>query len=426
MKIQLIGCTHRRSSVTVRERLAFSPDEISTALDGWQQRFPKTEVVLISTCNRVELYTASEDPDGTPSHEMAASFLADFHQIPLDEIIGELFEQSGEEAVRHLFAVAASLDSMVVGEPQILAQVKEAYQRANECDSTGPLTHSIFQAAVRVARRVARETTINQRRVSIPSVAVADVARQVFERLDDKKILVMGAGEMAEETLRYLREEGTGEVMVINRSFERAQVLADRWQGKAGQWAGLHAAMVEADLVISTTGASEPVVTLADYRQHVEPYRYQRPLVVLDLAIPRDLEPEIGDCLGVYLRSIDDLTAACEQNRKQRDKELPAAMAIVEEETRRFMTGWHHRMTVPTIARLRHHWHQPKEKELERLLRKLPNLDERAQKEITQSFDRLVNKLLHPAMETLRFESEHGPPHRLLEALKRLFQIQED
>ena len=423
MKVQLVGCTHHDASIGTRERMAFGPGQVSSALAGWRHRFPSAEAVLISTCNRMELYAASEDPEDTPSREAVAGFLADFHDVPLDTVIGDLFEQSGEDAVRHLFAVAASLDSMVLGEPQILAQVKEAYERANEQRSTGPLTHSIFQAAVRVARRVSSETTIHRRRVSVPSVAVADVARSVFERFDDKKILVLGAGMMADETLRYLHEEGARQVTVINRSAEGARQLADSWQGEAGRWEARYAAIAEADLVVSTTGAGEPIVTLGDYRQRVEPHRYQRPLVVLDLAVPRDFDPKIGKCLGVYLQSIDDLSGACERNRMERDKELPAALSIVEEETRRFMTDWHHRTTAPTIARLRQGWSKPKEEELERLLRKLPDLDEHARKEITQSFDRLINKLLHPPLESLRYESQHGPPHGLLDALRRLFQI---
>ena len=425
MKVQMVGFTHHEASIAARERLAFSPDQVCAALSGWRRRFPNVEAVLISTCNRMELYAAAEDADDTPSREVVAAFLADFHDVPLDEIIGDLIERSGKNAIEHLFAVSASLDSMVLGEPQILSQVKEAYERANEQKSTGPLTHSIFQAAVRVARRVATETAIHRRRVSVPSVAVADVARSVFERFDDKKILVLGAGEMADETLRYLHDEGARHVTVINRHADRAHELAGRWQGTAGRWEARHEAIAEADLVVSTTGAGEPIVTLADYCERVEPHRYQRPLVVLDLAIPRDFDPEIGNRLGVYLQSIDDLKEACEQNRKQRDRDLPAAQTIVEEETGRFMTDWYHRATAPTIALLRQGWSKPKDEELERLLRKLPDLDEHERKEIAQSFDRLVNKLLHPPLESLRFESQHGPPHGLLDALRRLFQITE-
>ncbi|MGD9720870.1 MAG: glutamyl-tRNA reductase [Pirellulales bacterium] len=423
MKLQMVGCSHHQSSLEARERLAFTPEQVGTALEQLRVRYPQVESVVLSTCNRVEVYTATEDGGG-PSHEEIARFLADFHHLPVYEIFDELFEHTGEDMVRHLFTVAASLDSMVVGEPQILAQVKQAYELAKERQSAGPLTHGIFQAAVRVAKRVASETKINQRRVSISSVAVGDFARDIFETFDDKHTLVIGAGEMGEETLRYLQNEGAHDVTVVNRSYERAEQLAQRWQGRAARWEQLPQLLAQADLVISTTGAGSAIVTLDAYKQ-IEPGRYQRPLFVLDLAVPRDFDPAIGDRLGVYLYSIDDLRAACDRNRRERDKELPAAIHIVEQETARFMAELHHRTTAPIIKRLREGWQQPKDEELRRLLNKLPQLDERTREEIAQSFDRLINKLLHPPLESLRSEAEKGPPHGLLDALKRLFQLKD-
>ena len=424
MKLQMIGCSHHHSSIAVRERLAFSPGQIGLALDTLRERFPQVEAVLLSTCNRVEIYTAAEDPQRGPSHEDVVRFMADFHSLPMGEIFDDLFERTVEDAVRHLFTVAASLDSMVVGEPQILAQVKQAYETAKDRQSTGPLTHGVFQTAVRVAKRVATETSLHQRRVSIPSVAVGDFASQIFERFDDKNILVIGAGDMSEETLRYLQNEGAHDVTVVNRSLDRAEQLAQQWQGRAEPWEKLPSLLARADLVISTTAAGRPVVTLADYKA-IEAQRYQRPLFILDLALPRDFEPAIGDRLGVYLYSIDDLQAACQKNRRDRDKELPAAIHIVEQETRAFMADLHHRTTGPIIKRLKEGWQQPKEDELRRLFNKLPELDEKSRNEIAQAFERLVNKLLHPPLESLRSEAAKGPPHGLLDALQRLFQLKD-
>jgi glutamyl-tRNA reductase len=256
-------------------------------------------------------------------------------------------------------------------------------------------------------------------------VAIGDFASQIFERFDDKQVLVLGAGEMAEETLRYLRDEGAHHVSVVNRNLERAKQLAQSWQGRAELWEERYRLLAAADLVISTTGAAEPVITLDGFRRGVEPVRYQRPLFVLDLAIPRDFEPAIGDLLGVYLYSIDDLQEACRANRQQRDSELPAALHIVEQETARFMAELHHRASAPIIRRLREGWQQPKEDELRRLFNKLPQLKDSDQEEIRQSFDRLINKLLHPPLESLRTESQAGPPHGLIEALKRLFQLRD-
>jgi glutamyl-tRNA reductase len=424
MRLQLVGCSHRHAPVAARERLAFDAAQASAALDGLRARFPASEAVLLSTCNRVEVYTAAEEPDQGPTHAQVAEFLAAFHGLKLDQIFDNLFERSGEDAIRHLFMVAASLDSMVLGETQILAQVKQAYDLALARNTTGPLTNQIFQAAIRVAKRVASETSINETRVSIPSVAVADFARQIFERFDDKKILVIGAGEMGEETLRYLVDEGARDISIINRNDQRAAELAGRWQGRAVPWDHLGRSLAEADVVISTTGATSPVVTLDQFRR-IEAARYQRDLFVLDLAIPRDFEPAIGDCLGVYLYTIDDLAEACQRNRQTRDKQLPLARAIVEQETTWFMAELNHHATGPIIKRLKQGWQQPKEDELRRLFSRLPNLTDEDRRQIVQSFDRLINKLLHPPLESLRDESRHGTPHFLLDALKRLFQLKD-
>ena len=425
MKLQVVGCSHHASSVAVRERLAFTPEQARRALARWRGSFPGTEAVLLSTCNRVEVYAAAEETAHNLSHESVVEFLAQCHGLAPHEVFDDLFERTGEDAVRHLFTVAASLDSMVVGEPQILSQVKQAYQLANEAESTGQLTNTIFQAAVRVAKRVATETAINQKRVSIPSVAVGDFAHAIFETFSDKRVLVLGAGEMAEETLVYLRDEGARDITVINRHRERAEALATQFGGRVEPWESLRSALVAADLVISTTAATEPVVTAEMFSRHIAPQRYQRPLFVLDLAIPRDFDPAIGDFNGVYLYSIDDLSKACERNRSERDRELPAAFSIIEDETQRFMAELNHRATGPIIKRWREKMHELKVEEQRRLLNKLGPVEVRVREEIEQSFDRLVNKLLHPPLESLRDEARHGAPHGLLEALKRLFQLKD-
>jgi glutamyl-tRNA reductase len=423
MLVRVVGCSHHGTSIALRERLAFSREQLREALDHWRRVFPGVEAVLLSTCNRVEIYAATER-ETEPGLDQIAGFLARFHGLDPADVAEHLYEYSDDAAVQHLFTVASSLDSMVLGEAQILAQVKAAYETATEQDNTGPLLHSAFQAALHVARRVAKETTIHQRRVSVPSVAVADFARQVFERFDDKHALVVGAGEMAEECLRYLRDEGIGQVTVVNRRFERAAELARRWEGQAAPWENLTASLAAADLVVSTTGATEPIVTDGRFSA-VQSLRFQRPLLILDLAVPRDFEPSIGDRPNVYLYSIDDLQAVCQRNRAARDRELPSALHIVEQETVRFMAEMRRHAVGPVIERLRQGWQKPKEEELERLLNKLPELDDRARQQIRRSFDRLVNKLLHPPLASLRDESREGVRRGLLDALARLFQLKD-
>jgi len=425
MKLHVVGCNHHNAPVAVRERLAFSPAEAGTALDQLREKYPNTEAVLISTCNRVELYTAAEVPANGPSHMELVEFLAGFHGLHPDEIFQDLFDHTGEDAVRHLFYVAASLDSMVVGEAQILSQVKQAYEMAQARKSAGPLTHAIFQRALKAARRVANETLIQQKRVSIPSVAVGDFAREIFERFDDKHVLVIGAGEMGGEALRYLKDEGAVKITVINRSLERAEALAMEWKAEAAHWDRLDEFLVTADLVVSTTGATEPIMTTARFEPLQLQRRHQQPLCILDLAIPRDFEAGIGQLHGVYLYGIDDLKAVCERNKGDREKELDSAIRIIEEETVSFMTDLNHRATSPVIRRLKEDWERPKEEELNRLFGKLPELDPKAREEIRRAFDRLVNKLLHPPLESLRDEARDGVPHGLLDALKKLFRLQD-
>ncbi len=424
MKLQVIGCSHHNSSVELRERLAFSPVQAQAALLRLRELYPHAETVVLSTCNRVELYFAAEQANQCPSHHQVVEFLADFHGLPAVDFFDELFERTGEDAVRHLFTVAASLDSMVVGEAQILSQVKQAYEQATLGQTTGPLTHAAFQAAIRVARRTARETTINQKRVSIPSVAVADFAKQFFERFDDKQVLVIGAGEMGQETLRYLIDEGACEIAIVNRNRERAELLAESVAGRVEAWESLHAMLAVADLVVSTTGASQPIIDATAFKT-IHRQREQRPLFILDLAVPRDFAADVGDFTDVYLYSIDDLRKTCEANRRQREKDWPRAERIIDEETARFMAELNHRATGPVIKRLRDQANQLKAEELVRLFNKLGEVDDRSRDEIERAFNRLVNKVLHPPLESLRDEAQQGSPHGLLDALKRLFQIKD-
>lgn len=425
MNLCMVGCSHQQAAISLRERLAFTPAQAADALAAWKQSHPEVEAVLLSTCNRTELYAATNNQAAQPAGEALAEYLAGWHSIPLDEIAEQLVTLDGEAVVSHLFRVAASLDSMVVGEPQILAQVKEAYELACKLGSAGPHTHGCFQAALRVARRVASETSLHRHRVSIPSVAIADFASRIFETFDDKKVLIIGAGEMADETLRYLRDAGAKHFTVLNRDASRAEALAEEWGATPAAWGELHHQLVAADLVISTTAAGHAIVTLDYYREHIAQPRNQRPLFVLDLAMPRDFEPAIGEELGAYLYSIDDLKAACKQNRRSRERELPRAEKIIAAETSRFLADARLQASSPLITQLRSEWEVVKEAELTRLLNKIEEADDTTRQEITQFADRLVNKLLHPPMQSLRDEAESGKSSGLLDALRRLFQLKE-
>lgn len=427
MKLQMIGCSHRETAVEFREKISFSsPEKIGQALSAFRNRFPRAELVLISTCNRVELYTSADDEDEL-DRDAVAAFLADQQHLTTDEVVDQMIYRVGPEAVEHLFTVASSLDSMVVGEAQVLSQVKQAYDLACHSGSAGPLTHSVFQAASRAAKRVQQETAIHRRRVSVPSVAVGEVTTEVFDSLKKKRVVLCGAGEMGEETLRYLKQAGASDICILNRNYERAVGLAESFGAQAALWDSLLEQVVRADLLIGTTSAPEPILDLASFLP-LHAKRKNRVLLMLDLAVPRDFDPAIGELSSVYLYGIDDLQTACERNRKERQKEWPKAKQIIAEETQRFIQAINHRATGPVIQRLRQQAEELKVDELKRLANKLQtqDLDPAVAREVEKSFDRLINKLLHPPLASLRDDVAEGHQHGLLEALMRLFKLGDD
>ncbi len=422
MNLSVLGCSHHRSDISIREQLAISGVDRDAFMMAFREAFPKTELVVLSTCNRTELYLATPNDVHEPSLEEVRDFWLNNREVSDASIHDHLYFYRNKKALRHLFSVAAAMDSMVVGEPQILNQVKQAYQAAVQFGAPMPLTHRVFQAAIRVAKRVATETRLHENRVSIPSVAIHQFAKQIFERLDNKWILVIGAGAMAEETLVYARDEGGRNLTIVNRTLDYAESLARRFGGAVASWESLDEQLVRADLIISTTAATEPIVSLERF-QSLARRRKQRPLFILDLAIPRDFDPAIARCLNVYLYSLDDLQEVCEENRAARAEQWPRAEQILEAETHRFFREWTHRKKVPTIRALRQRAHDIKQSELTRLWNRLEGLDEKQRSEIETAFHRLTNKLLHPPMESLREESDESDSTWLLDALKRLFQL---
>ncbi|REJ84556.1 MAG: glutamyl-tRNA reductase [Planctomycetota bacterium] len=426
MNVQVVYCNHQTADLAVRERLAFSSEDIVLrAYDELRNRFPDSEHVLVSTCNRVELYSAQQQAERSPSHIELARFFSEFHSLPLDDIFSDLLEETGAQAVRHLFEVAASIDSMVLGENQIVSQVKEAYELARRGNANGPLTNALFQRALAVSARVRTETKLSEGRVSIASVAVGDFGRSIFERFDDKTVLVIGAGDMADETLRYLQNEGVGKIVVCNRTAERAERLAGEFGGTVRPWEQLDICLADADLIVSATGASEPVVSIERF-QRARAKSGAKPVFILDLGAPRDFQPGVGHIDdGVFLYDIDDLEATCRKNREARATEIERAHAIIEQETARFVHELHHKATGPIIGRLRDHWHEISAAELEILFRKMSHLPDEDRRAIERTIERIVNKLLHPPLETLREESREGTPHGLLDAIRRLFHLGE-
>ena len=430
MILVAIGCSYKTTPIEVRERLAFKDDQLPRAHTELSAGFD-CESVILSTCNRVELYvgcvlgeqTQPRLPESLDA-ECIAEFFADFHNLPVSAVRPHLYIHRQEEAVHHLFRVVASLDSMIVGEGQIAGQVKKAYEQAIHDDSVGPLLHALFRHARRVSRRVRTETGIAHGHVSVSSAAV-DYVKQVFDHFGDKTILVIGAGKIGELTLKHLRQLKPRRIWVTNRSPEKAESVARGCGGEAMPWEKLDDLLAHADIVLSTTGAPEPIVT----RRRYEPIAARRsggPLVVLDIAVPRDFDPRIHDGDRTCLFNIDDLKRIREATLADRLKHVEPAESIVNQETKAFLKDWSRRRSGPVIARLTQDSDAKRRDIVRKLLGRLNGrLTDDDRREIEGAFRLFQNRLLHGPITALTEETHSSGGHTLLEALRKLFRLQE-
>ena len=420
----MVGCSHHSTPLALRELISFSDEQSTNALFELRKRFSDCEFVLLNTCNRVELYAGSRIGAGSPSMDEMVTFITEFHNQSTETFERHFLKLEDQDAIEHLFTVASSIDSIVVGESQIAAQVHDAYSKATKVGLAGPTMHAVFQHANQVVKRVTNETEIHRRRISVPSVAVSEIASEFFERFDDKKILVIGSGDMGVETLQYLKSAGATRVTIINRSLERAEKVAKQFSVEAAEWESLDSLLIDADLVVSTTGADQAIVTEARFRS-IAAARKKGTLLILDLAVPRDFEPAIGRFPGIYLYSVDDLQIVCDRNKSFREQQLPKAIRIVHEEVDRLVGDVKHRSSTATIRALREQTDSIKQLELDRLFGKqsMHHCSSEMQIEITQAFDRLTNKLLHSPLQSIREVAQTDQRESLVSALRKLFQL---
>ena len=426
MNLRMVGCNFRTAPVEWRERLAFDAAGHARAVTEVAARFG-CEVLLLSTCNRVEFLVAKPltgDGAGPPFDAgLAAEFLAEVHGVPADSVAPLLYEHTGPAAVRHLFRVVASLDSLIVGEGQIAGQVKQAFEASQSLGVTGPLLNALLPFALRCAKRVRTETGITRGHVSVSSVAV-DYVRQVFDTFADKTVLIVGAGKMGRLTLKHLQELKPGRVLVTNRSPAKAVEVAGLCGGVAVPWDDLDDALVKADIVVSTTGAGEPIVTAKRYAAKVAPRRTGTQ-VILDIAVPRDFDPAIHDGDRVCLFNIDDLTRVREQTLAGRRKQVAPAEAIVEAEVKRFAEDWGRRRTGPVIGKLTAEVDKLRVEVTGQLLPRLNGkLSAEDKKAIEGAFRLFQNKLLHGPIAALQEAGREGHSSTLLESLKKLFRLE--
>ena len=430
MKLRMIGCSHHDTPLEIREQVAFSSEQITQALWSLKEQFPDTEAVLLNTCNRVELYWGSSHEDKVATQEAIERFLSEFHRVGLRTIQEHFKVRHDGQAVEHLFMVVSSIDSLVVGESQIPAQVRSAYDRSKLEGAAGAVMHSLFQHANQVSKRVTTETEIHRRRISVPSVAVSEVASEFYERFDDKNIVVIGSGQMGVETLQYLLDAGARNIVIVNRSLDKAQSVADQMSAaaefelRAEPWDALDRLLVWADLVVSTTGAAEPIVTESRLKPILA--KRSRPnLLILDLAVPRDFEPAIARLPSVYLYSVDDLQSVCQRNEAFRKQQLPKARKIIDEEVQKILADWNLRQSGDTNRALRDQADLIRDSELLRLFSKqsMQELNAEAHQEILQAVDRVINKLLHGPLQSLREAPHEDHRESLVTAIRRLFKL---
>ncbi|MBI4824569.1 MAG: glutamyl-tRNA reductase [Nitrospirae bacterium] len=417
MNILVVGLNHKIADVEVREKLAFEGPRLHEGLMGLKGLPGFLEAVVLSTCNRVEIYTNVLDKD--EASDAIKGFISEFHGIKSHLLESALYFLSGKDAVRHIFRVASSLDSMIVGEPQILGQLKDAFEFALLKKTTGVLLNKLMKKAISVAKRVRTETKIAENAVSI-SFAGVELARKIFTDISEKSVMLLGAGEMAELAARHLVSSGVREIVVANRTFERGVELAKEFGGRAVRFNEFLHEMRHTDIVICSTGAPTYVVTKAEMHA-VMKERKQKPVFIIDISVPRNIDPEINRMENVFLYDVDDLQGVIDTNMLERKKEAEKAEGIIAEEVETFLRWFESLDAVPAIVALREMAEGIKKEEIERLLNRLPELGEKERKAVEYMATAIVNKLIHSPTVALKEDSEDK--EFLIATIKRLYGI---
>jgi len=419
MNIIVVGLSHHTAPLEIREKLAFSSSGIESPLRELTSLPDITEGVIVSTCNRVEVYARARD--------MAAGiarvkrFLAGRGGIPFSSLEPHLYGYHGEKAVRHVFRVAASLDSLVIGEPQILGQVKAAYGYAAEYGASGLILNRLLHKAFSVAKRIRTETRIASSAVSVAFAAV-ELAKKIFDDLAGKTVLLVGTGEMGELAARHFVTAGAGEVMVANRTFERAERLATEFSGRPVRFDDLSDHLHKADIILSTTGAPRYIIGPAAVSEALR-RRKQRPMFFIDIAVPRDIDPAVNDLENVYLYNTDDLQGVVESNLEQRAREAEKAEEIVTDETGRFLAWLSSLEVVPTIVALRSRFEEIVRAEARRTLSAWKYPSSEQERRLDAMTSAIISKLLHTPITVLKHTGQGGRIDLYLDALQSLFDL---
>ncbi|MCX8070576.1 MAG: glutamyl-tRNA reductase [Thermodesulfovibrionales bacterium] len=415
MAILVLGLNHKTASVDIRERLAFSPEKLEKGLYDIKQVPDVKEVAILSTCNRVEIYLHVND--NSDVFRDIEDVLSNLHQIQKEQFTNHLYRYEGFDAVRHVFRVASSLDSMVIGEPQILGQIKEAFETALKKKTTGVVLNKLLSSSISTAKRVRTETKIAENAVSI-SFAAVELAKKIFSTLKGKMSLLIGAGEMAELAAKHLINNGVDKVTVTNRTYERACALAKDLDGKAIRFENLHDELIKVDIVICSTAAPTYILTKEDF-QKIMKQRRNKPIFIIDISVPRNIDPEINSIDNVYLYDVDDLQDVVDTNMQNRKAEAKKAEDIVLQEVEKFMKWLNSLEVVPTIVELRRHVERIRDDEFEKLRHKLGHLDDSVLKDIHYMTTAIINKIMHPSIVSLKENPEESKT--LLALVRRVY-----
>lgn len=417
MTFQLIGVNHRTAPLEVRERFAISESKLPAAVQQLAQHPGVEEGMIVSTCNRVELLARSRNGGSD-----LRTFLSQYFQIDAREFDQHLYEYADKEAIRHLFRVTSSLDSMVVGEPQVLGQVKEAYAVARAVGTVNSQLDALVTRAFAVAKKVRTETAVGSSAVSVASVAV-ELAKKIFGSLSGKTVMLVGAGKMCELAARHLLAHGAGSIFMYNRTYERAQKLAQKFGGQALPWDQLYDSADKADIVITSTGA--PVAIFR--REHAERFlarRRNRPMFFIDIAVPRDVDPEVNRLDGIFVYDMDDLQQVVSSHVADRGREAQRAEDIVNDEVERFLARMQTLDVVPTIVSLQDHLETIRQAEIDRVRGRLGELTPEQELAIEAMSRGIINKIMHTPITTLKTAAREEQGTTVIDVVRRLFNLQ--
>jgi glutamyl-tRNA reductase len=423
MAIVLVGLNHKTAPVEVRERLAFSDEACAESLRALVDGEVVREGLIVSTCNRVEILATAAAQRGPDAVGRLSDFLSNAHAVPVELFSGHLYTHADEAAVRHVFRVASSLDSMVVGEPQVLGQVRHAYSLAVEAGTAGRVLHKLVHSALRVAKRVRSETGIAAAAVSVSYTAV-ELGRKIFGSLKGATVLLVGAGEMAELAAQHLAGAGAARVIVVNRTYETAQKLAARFGGEAVEFAALEEALSQADVVICSTGAPDYVITRA-MAERARAQRRNRPAFIIDISVPRNVDPAVAKLANIFVFDVDDLEAVVASNIREREREAERAELIVESEVMQFQQALRDLDIGPTVGALKEKLRHIAREEFERQRSRLGALTPEQEQAIEAMLMSAVNKISHPVIHRMRRSYDTGEDNEV-QAWRDIFGLEEE